>query len=66
MGWSIVLPGLPEGYEVVEQEDGLTLLDPRGTVVAVYGPMLSDLDQVMEAAWHHARSGRTAGLLPVL
>lgn len=55
MGWRLAVPGLPEGYEVVEQEDGLTLLDPGGRAIAQFGPMLSDLKVVVDAAWEDAR-----------
>jgi hypothetical protein len=56
MGWKLDIPGLPEGYRVIEGEDGITLMGPRDTVVAQFGPMLSSLDAVVAAAWDDTRS----------
>jgi hypothetical protein len=51
MGWKLPIQGMPEGYIVEEDEDGLTLRSPRGRVVAEYGPMVSSLDLIVRAAW---------------
>jgi hypothetical protein len=56
MGWRLTLSGLPEGYEVVEHEDGLRLHGPGKRVVAEFGPLLNDLDLVRSTAWEDARS----------
>jgi len=56
MGWRLTLSGLPEGYEVVEHEDGLRLLGPGKRAVAEFGPLLNDLDLIRSAAWEDARS----------
>lgn len=55
MGWKLDVPGLPEGYRVIEGEDGMTLLGPGDRVVAQFGPMLSALETVVGAAWEDAR-----------
>lgn len=55
MGWRLAISGLPDGYQVLEKEDGLTLLDPAGRVVAEFGPMLSDLSVIVKAAWDDAQ-----------
>jgi hypothetical protein len=57
MGWRLPVEGLPEGYCVVEQEDGLTVIDPLGRKVAEFGPMLDDLGAVVSAAWEDAAPG---------
>ncbi len=51
MGWRLALSGLPEGYEVVEHEDGLQLLGPGQRIVAEFGPLLPDLEVVKKVAW---------------
>lgn len=51
MGWRLAVSGLPDGYQVLEREDGLTLLNPEGRVVAEFGPMLSDLSVIVKTAW---------------
>ncbi|MGH2404522.1 MAG: hypothetical protein ACRDGN_08660 [bacterium] len=56
MGWSLALSGLPEGYEVVEHEDGLQLLAPDKRIVAEFGPLLPDLEVVRSVAWDDARA----------
>ncbi len=56
MGWSLALSGLPEGYEVVEHEDGLQLLAPEKRIVAEFGPLLPDLEIVRSIAWEDVRS----------
>ncbi len=65
MGWRLAVPGLPEGYEVVEHEDGLRLIDPRGRVVAEFGPMLAGLDVIVSAAWDDVQPIREDRLQPV-
>jgi|RhiMetdeSRZDD1v2_1073273.scaffolds.fasta_scaffold1755019_2 hypothetical protein len=51
MGWRLPIRGMPEGYFVEEDEDGLTLRAPRGRIVAEFGPMVSSLDSVVKVAW---------------
>ncbi len=65
MGWSLALSGLPEGYEVVEHEDGLQLLGPEKRVVAEFGPLLSGLDIVRSVAWDDAWPAVKEKLQPV-
>lgn len=65
MGWKLDVPGLPEGYRVIEEEDGVTLLGPRDRVVAQFGPMLSALETVVGAAWEDARPTANEELQPV-
>jgi len=65
MGWRLVVPGLPEGYAVVEHEDGLSLIDPRERVVAEFGPMLAGLDVIVSAAWEDVQPMREGRLQPV-
>ena len=65
MGWRLALGGLPEGYGVVEHEDGLKLLGPRGDVVAEFGPLLPDLDIVRSIAWEDAGPSVKEKLQPV-
>ena len=54
MGWRLPIRGMPEGYFVEEDEDGLTLRAPRGRIVAEFGPMVSSLDSVVKVAWEDA------------
>lgn len=56
MGWRLALNGLPEGYEVVEHEDGVQLLGSENRIVAEFGPSLPDLEIVKSVAWEDARS----------
>ena len=65
MGWRLALSGLPEGYEVVEHEDGLCLLGPESRVVAEFGPLLPDLEVVRSVAWDDARPAVKERLQPV-
>jgi hypothetical protein len=65
MGWRLDVGGLPDGYVVVEHEDGLRLLGPRGRVIAEFGPMVSDLATVVSAAWDDLQPTRQGALLPV-
>ena len=65
MGWRLAVPGLPDGYEVVEHEDGLSLIDPRERVVAEFGPMLAGLDVIVSAAWDDVQPMREDRLQPV-
>jgi hypothetical protein len=54
MGWSLETTGLPEGYRIVEWEDGLTLLNAQGTVIAEFGAFIADLSVILGAAWDDA------------
>lgn len=65
MGWRLAVAGLPEGYAVVEHEDGLSLLDPRGRAIAEFGPMLADLATVVAAAREDAQAAIGGRLQPV-
>lgn len=65
MGWKLDIPGLPEGYQAIEGEDGITLIGPRDRVVAQFGPMLSTLETVIAAAWDDARPSAGDELQPV-
>jgi hypothetical protein len=65
MGWTIRVSGLPEGYKIVEWEDGLSLLNPRGASIAEFGAMLVDLGVVLRAAWDDAGSSQGTELQPV-
>ena len=64
MGWKLDIPGLPEGYRAIEGEDGITLMGPRDSVVAQFGPMLSTLEAVVAAAWDDARPTTNEELQP--
>ncbi len=65
MGWRLVVLGLPDGYEVVEHEDGLSLVAPGGRLVAEFGPMVAGVDVVVSAAWEDAQPTREDHLQPV-
>lgn len=65
MGWRLSIPGLPDGYEVVEHEDGLSLVAPGDRVVAEFGPMVADLDVIVSAAWDDTQPTRRGRLQPV-
>lgn len=54
MSWRLPVEGLPDGYQVIEKEDGLVLVDPGGRAVAEFGPMVADLGAVIAAAWDDA------------
>ncbi|MGQ0570001.1 MAG: hypothetical protein ACT4P5_10805 [Armatimonadota bacterium] len=56
MGWRLAVSGLPEGYQVEEEEDGLTLRNPQGQVVAEFGPLVASMEVVVRAAWDDAQS----------
>jgi hypothetical protein len=65
MGWRLDVHGLPDGYEVIEHEDGLRLLGPRGRVIAEFGPMVMSLGTVISAAWDDKQPARRGTLQPV-
>jgi hypothetical protein len=64
MGWRLEIPGLPEGYRVIEWEDGLTLVNPAGEVVAQFGPMLPALGMVVATAWDDVEAPAPTGIRP--
>ncbi len=65
MGWRLAVPELPDGYEVVEHEDGLRLIASGGRVVAEFGPMVADLTVIVSAARDDAEPSRKGRLQPV-
>jgi hypothetical protein len=65
MGWRLVVPGLPDGYEVVEHEDGLSLIGPGERRVAEFGPMVAGMGVVVSAAWEDVQQKRISRLQPV-
>jgi hypothetical protein len=64
VGWKLDVPGLPEGYHVIEAEDGITLMGPQGIPVAHFGPMVSSLEAVVAAAWEDVRAGTKNRMQP--
>jgi hypothetical protein len=64
MSWRLPVEGLPEGYQVIEKEDGLVLVNPGGRAVAEFGPMVADLGPVVAAAWEDAATGGRGRMQP--
>ncbi|MDQ7857792.1 MAG: hypothetical protein QN125_10775 [Armatimonadota bacterium] len=64
MSWRLPVEGLPDGYQVIEKEDGLVLVDPDGRAVAEFGPMVADLAAVVAAARDDAAQGGRGRMQP--
>lgn len=66
MGWRLTVSGLPEGYQVEEEEDGLTLRNAQGQVVAEFGPLVASMEVIIRAAWEDAQPLAEDRLQPVI